>query len=92
MCVLEWEYTPTSDVVGIQDKKKELSQKSITLKILCVAITENVVYCKLFYFSLYVCYSVSSCLSPSQQITQLTELIAVPLVCSHCCTMLRDYN
>ena len=27
VCVLEWEYTPTSDVVGIQDKKKRTKPK-----------------------------------------------------------------
>ena len=65
VCVLEWEYTPTSDVVGIQDKKKRTKPKERnTQNSMCV--TENVVYCKLFYFSLYECYSVSSCLSPCQ--------------------------
>ena len=54
-----------SDVVGIQDKKKRTKPKERnTQNSMCV--TENVVYCKLFYFSLYECYSVSSCLSPCQ--------------------------
>ena len=38
VCVLEWEYTPTSDVVGIQDKKKRTKPKERnTQNSMCVA-------------------------------------------------------